>query len=65
MASGSFLAIDIRLQGKNCECLDTGDLIRTFLAKEGCPENAVCIFSNGSFEELHSKLEHTLDQRRS
>ena len=58
------LAADIRQRGKSCEYLANVDAVCRYLANETRPQDVVCIFSNGSFGNLHDKLKQALQQRR-
>ena len=57
------LVQDICSQGKHCEYMKTADAIRDHLAARTEPQDIVCIFSNGSFDGLHGKLEQALQER--
>lgn len=58
------LAEDIRRRGKPCEYLANADAVCRYLVNETRPKDVVCIFSNGSFGNLHGKLKQALQQRR-
>ena len=57
------LVTDIRQQGKPCEYAESADSICAYLAEKTEPNDVVCIFSNGSFDDLHTKLELALTER--
>lgn len=58
------LAEDIRRLGKPCEYLADADAVCRYLVNETRPKDVVCIFSNGSFGNLHNKLKQALQQRQ-
>lgn len=58
------LARDIRRRGKPCEYLMNADAVCHYLVNETRPQDIVCIFSNGSFGNLHGKLKQALQQRQ-
>lgn len=58
------LAEDIRRRGKPCEYLANADAVCRYLVNETRPKDVVCIFSNGSFGNLHGKLKRALQQRQ-
>ena len=58
------LTEDIRRRGKPCEYLANADAVCRYLANETRPQDVVCIFSNGSFGNLHDKLIQALQQRQ-
>jgi UDP-N-acetylmuramate: L-alanyl-gamma-D-glutamyl-meso-diaminopimelate ligase len=57
------LVADIRQQGKPCEYAESADSICAYLAEKTTPGDVVCIFSNGSFDDLHNKLELALAEQ--
>lgn len=57
------LVADIQAQGKACANLPEADSICSHLTRECQPGDVVCIFSNGSFDNLHTKLETSLMER--
>jgi UDP-N-acetylmuramate: L-alanyl-gamma-D-glutamyl-meso-diaminopimelate ligase len=57
------LVTDIRQQGKPCEYAESADSICAYLTEKTAPRDVVCIFSNGSFDDLHNKLELALTKR--
>ncbi len=57
------LVQDIREQSKTCHYLGDADAICQHLVTEARSGDIVCIFSNGSFDHLHTKLESALRER--
>ena len=57
------LVRDIRQQSKNCHYLGGADAICRHLSEETQHGDIVCIFSNGSFDQLHTKLESAIQER--
>ncbi|MEY4385666.1 MAG: hypothetical protein RLY20_949 [Verrucomicrobiota bacterium] len=51
---------DIKAIGKPAEYLANADAIVAHLAKNACGGDVVCVFSNGGFDGIHSKLLATL-----
>ena len=50
------LMADLRSSGKPAEYLPSVDSIVEYVAKEARPNDVVCVFSNGGFDGIHSKL---------
>lgn len=57
------LVKEIRQSGKTCDYLENADSICANLETQTAPGDVVCIFSNGSFDDLHNKLERALTKR--
>ena len=56
------LVSDIQKAGKPCQYLGNADSICRHLTQHAAPSDVVCIFSNGSFDHLHTKLEQALTE---
>lgn len=50
------LMSDLRNSGKSAEYLPTVDSIVEYVANQARPNDVVCVFSNGGFDGIHSKL---------
>ena len=57
------LVTDIRQKGKTCDYLEDADSICSHLTEQVAPDDVVCTFSNGTFGDLHGKLEKALRER--